>query len=121
MAKRRNGSKEHRRRSRSMTVPLGVVIGLAPGVTTVANYIKAFGWRPLYATQGAGDYRGWLDVLCNIYLGISPNKAYGSYFTPWGLPSGLYPLLAGVGIHKLAGMFGVNRLLGRAHVPFIRI
>lgn len=38
-----------------------------------------------------------------------------------GLKAGLFPILGGAMVHKLAGALGVNRALGRARVPWLRI
>lgn len=53
------------------------------------------------------------------------------HFIPWdfskgnfstgGLKYGLYPIAIGFLVHKLAGIFGVNRALGRMKVPLVRI
>lgn len=59
-------------------------------------------------------------------------RNYFAYYTGWtGNPArswepaylkyGLYPLIAGMVLHKAAGKFGVNRMLASAGVPFVRI
>ncbi|GAI32548.1 unnamed protein product, partial [marine sediment metagenome] len=41
---------------------------------------------------------------------------------PTDMRYGLLPILLGMGVHKIVGSkLGVNRALGRAKVPFIRI
>jgi len=42
-------------------------------------------------------------------------------FNPSFMWNGTYPLLVGWAVHKIAGVLGVNRALGAARIPFIRI
>jgi len=95
------------RRARSTTVPIAVLAGLAPGVARSIEGFKKDGFR-------GASYR-----LCNDFTG------YDAYNTAWNaseLKYGLLPLVAGFAVHWLVGgKLGVNRALGRANVPFIRL
>lgn len=98
--------KRRRRRSNGFTIPVAIVAPLAmEGVET------------LQLVQD-GNASLALDRLTQHYTGYSPN------LNDWKwerLKGGAIPLMIGVLVHKLAGKFGVNRALGRAGVPFIRI
>lgn len=102
MAKKKNGNGNKKK----LTIPLAVVGGLLPGVTSVITV----------AQQGGISAAGRSAAI--FYTGFD-------YVTgKWGLrnmQTGLLPLAIGVGIHKLAGMLGINRALGAAGIPFIRI
>jgi len=111
-------SRSKKRRSKTkMTIPLGVVLGFAPGLMDAFNpsRMKAFGWSP-----SNGDSVS--SVLLGDFLGIQTygarttyrNMNNGSWFSTWRMGYGLFPLLAGVGIHILANKIGINRAIGRA-------
>lgn len=107
MAGRRNGGRRGggRRRNGGMTIPLAVVAGFLPGA-----------WR-------LWEKRGSLNALGNeagrIYLG------YDSWTGQFGwsqMKFGTLPIIAGAVMHRLVGgTLGVNKMLSRAGVPFIRI
>ena len=100
MAKSRK--KGYRRRKR-YTIPLAVVggmISVGVGVwdrrssgTAMANYLQ----------QG--------------FTGITP----GGGFNMGNFRLGLFPVMGGFIVHTLASKMGVNRALGRAGLPVIRI
>jgi len=87
-----------------MTLPLAVIAGFVPtmagvwnrrgSATEIANYLQA----------------GW--------TGITPE---GGNFSFTNLRAGLIPALAGFAVHKVASMMGINRALGRARIPFVRV
>jgi hypothetical protein len=84
---------------------VAVVGGFIPLVAKAAGDVQAGGIRGLQNTVPA-------------LIGYSPaNRRFtGAY-----LSQGLYPIMIGFAIHKIASMFGVNRALASARVPFIRI
>jgi len=99
-------SKKGRRRGgKSFTLPLAVVAGLAPGLSQL--------WR-------AKDYgmRQVANVASRDYIGYDPesNRITGAY-----LGYGLLPLLLGFLVHTVAGKIGINRALGRAGIPILRL
>lgn len=96
-----------RRRAAKMTVPIAVLAGLAPGAASAYEGFKKDGFRGL-------SYR-----LANDYTGYD---AYNKAWNASELKNGLMPLVAGFMVHWLiGGKLGVNRALGRARVPFVRL
>lgn len=100
-AKRRGGR-------RKFTLPLAIVAGFAPAVVDIAANKDALGWggSALHTTAGL---IGW-DTVGASYVGWNQMRAAG---TP--------AILAGFFAHWLAGKLGINRALGRAGIPLIRI
>jgi len=102
--------KERKHFTRQTTVSLGIILGLAPGVVNVFNTTQKYGINEgmRYATQ--------------IYTGYNP--ADGSFHIAGSAShtrDGLMPLLAGFGLHVAAQKFGINRMIARAGIPFVRI
>ena len=99
-------AKRRRRRSNSFTIPLAVAAPVAYlGIETVQNFTK------IGATAS-------MAVLVNQMTGYDPRTK------DWKidrLKYGFLPIVMGVLAHKVAGKLGVNRALGRAGLPFIRI
>lgn len=104
--------KKIRRRPKT-TLPVAVLVGTMPLVGSVIrgakngyydpndNPIRAAGKEALFALTGYDtDQSGW---------------------HPEFMKNGTFPLLAGILVHKLAGGLGINRALGRARVPYLRI
>ena len=112
MARRRIRS---RRRRGGMTIPIAPIIGLAAGMAVPVQKIMA---------GQAWGVAGGIDNLIAAYTGIigtmeSPPKPR---FDAIHLMNGLLPLIAGVLVHKfVGGKLGVNAMLARAEIPFIRI
>jgi len=98
-------------RSRTQSAPkisLAVVAGLMPTVSHIKDRYN--GTHDLVGSVSKG--------LQTALLGHNPDNNTWA----WGNAKiGLLPLAAGVGIHKLAGKFGVNRALARAGIPFVNI
>lgn len=98
-------AKAHRRRA-GMTVPLAVLAGFAPlGVSTIEGFKQN-------GAEGAMHYAvagltGW---------DTRTNKWELAYMT-----RGTIPIVLGFLVHYAASRLGVNRALGRARVPFLRI
>jgi len=106
MAKRRS-TKRHSKAG--MTIPLAVVAGFAPLALGEIGAVR----RAL-----AGDTAGAAQQAVIYATGYNTDtKSFH-----WPTFMGSYgPILAGMVVHKLAGRLGVNRALGKAGVPFIRI
>lgn len=98
----RKGS--HRRRP--MTLPIAVVAGMLPGL---ANMWGGF---------QAGGVEGAAQTATVIYTGLDP--ATGQWNFAW-MGRGTIPILVGVLVHRIASMVGINRAIGRAGIPFVRI
>lgn len=95
-----------RRRSHGMEIPLAPLAGLMAGTYDLIN--------PLMQ----GNFRGVGENLAYRYAAYDPWK---HKFSMGGLSQGLFPLVAGVMVHKLANKIGVNRLLRSSGIPLIRI
>jgi len=91
---------------RKFTIPIGI---MAPLIGTLVEPAK----RAYY-----GDFEGAFDDLSIKYTGYSPRSGQ---WNARGMQGGLLPLLIGFAIHWIAGKLGVNRALGRAGVPILRI
>lgn len=94
-------------RSRKTTIPIGLLAGVFPGV-----------WDGVRAIQ-TGDAGLAGTVILRDYTGIDLQTQRFDGFFLW---RGLYPLIAGMMVHRfVGGSLGVNRSLAAAGVPFIRI
>ena len=104
MAKKKGGS-----RRRGFTVPVAVLAGFAP---------LGFGLVSATKRALAGDTAGASQELVIRTTGYNTDtKRWHSdvFMQSYG------PVLAGLVVHKLASRLGVNRLLGQAKIPFLRI
>ncbi len=72
---------------------------------------------PVLEAAMRGDMNGVLDKF--LYQFGCYNKTAGAF--EFGRIWQYKPLLAGIVIHKLANALGLNRALGRAHLPILRI
>lgn len=106
--RRRGNSRFFRRSSNSggFKLPIAVIAGFAPLVYHVYDgaRINGFSGAMRYLTMDTTGYD--LD---------SKTWNFGDLVKGWT------PILAGFVVHKMAGVFGVNRALGRAKIPLIRI
>ena len=95
----------HHRRGQ-FTLPIAVIAGFAPVATDFWKYTT---------TQGIGAA---MKHTTAIMTGYSEDNKWH----PENLKYGLVPILMGFGAHWLiGGKLGVNRMLSRAKIPFIRI
>lgn len=96
--------KKGKRRPARMTIPLAVVAGFLPAGSK------------LY------DSRGSVEELSNtasrILIGFNPQNGN---WNAEDLKYGLGPIFVGMILHKVASGLGINRALGAARIPFIRI
>jgi len=95
---------KNRKRSKR-TIPVAVVLGFLPLATTAISDFQA----------------GGINGLRNTATAIIPYSPANRRITTARLHLGLYPILAGFMVHKLAGMLGVNRAIASAGVPLIRL
>lgn len=88
------------------TIPVAVIAGFAPLATLVVNGFRSGGVT--YALQELSTYS----------TGYIPQENRWSFAH---LARGMGPVLAGMLVHKVAGKLGVNRALGAAGVPWVRV
>lgn len=93
------------RRKAKTTIPLAVVLGFAPGAAHL--------WQ--YRASGAQQIA---NQASSIYLGIRPGDPK---WYPGDMKLGTMPIVVGFGVHMLASKFGLNRMLARSGIPFVRI
>ena len=95
------------RRAKHMTLPLAIVGGFIPmgqdifGAYKVGGLSAALGHVSLCTTGYDPADGKWKPMF-------AAQKLYG-------------PLMLGVLVHKLATRLGVNRALGKAGIPFLRV
>jgi len=95
------------RRKNGFTLPLAVVAGVAPGVI-----------GPIQHAMWHGPMGG-VKELGRIWTGYDFTDGT---FDIWRLKYGLLPAVMGGLAHWLIGSkLGINRMLGRARIPVIRI
>lgn len=94
------------RSKKKMTVSLAVIAGFVPIGADLYTQIKV------------GDYKQASMVAVHNLTGF--NQWTGKWDTA-GLKTGLLPIVAGIGVHKLAGWLGINRALAASGIPFVRI
>jgi hypothetical protein len=97
--------KKHSRRAK-LTLPLGILAGFAPALVSGYNGARS------------GGLAGFATMTTFSLTG------YNMSDRSWSFPAmiqGLAPIAAGMAVHKLAGMLGINAALGRARVPLFRI
>jgi hypothetical protein len=102
----RNRPKARHHRKAGMTLPLAVLAGFAPlGIAALDGY----------------KYNGVNGVAKRVTMGLTGYNIEDRrwYMTEMAKVAG--PILAGIVVHKLAGRLGINRALGSAGVPFLRI
>ena len=103
----RNRPVKKHRSSRSRGVPLALIAGLTPGLLYAYNGFRSTGLN------------GAVGALAVTYTGFDISTRQWS---PSAMMSGWLPILGGVMVHKIiGGMLGVNRLLARSRIPWIRL
>ncbi len=95
-----------RRHAASFTVPVAVLAGFAPLASQAIIGYKEGGLQRLS------------DRVTASLTGYDPAVQRWEFAY---LKNGALPILGGLLVHKLASKMGVNRALGKAGVPFIRI
>lgn len=112
MARRRTRRSRSRRK---MTIPIAAVGGSLAGLFMPSA--TAGGGRSVVQNIMDQHWNWAIESLNENYTG------YNIYRGSWNLMNarGLHAALLGVVIHKVASFLGVNRALGRAKIPFLRI
>ena len=104
MAKR--GFKKKTTRKHGFTLPMAVILGFVP-----------------LASRGVSLYKsGGIDGLKSLSSSLVPYDASTGKISFSNLNTGLYPIVAGFLVHKfVGGGLGLNRALGSAGIPWLRI
>ena len=111
--KRKMAKKKRRRTSR--TIPLAPVIGLIGTVATAKHPWAASGDTMIHKVFD-GNLEGAVNDIPGAFLGIADDGLHWDTLVhTWS------PLFVGFGIHWIAGLMGINRVLGRAKIPLIRV
>ena len=97
-------AKKAKGRKKTFTLPLLILAGLAPGLYNMWAFRN-------------GGVSAVVGQAGRIYLGydVTGERNFGN------LRYGTLPIVAGVLGHYLASKLGINRALGRAGVPVIRL
>jgi len=107
--------KSKSKRRKSTTIPIAVLLGASAGlinpIARAASGQASWDWA---VRDAVANYTG-------VVTGYDSSGNFVSYFSFDKLKQGLLPLFVGTGVHILASKLGVNRALGRAKVPFLRI
>ena len=115
--KKKSGSKKMatNRKRPKFTVPAALVSGVALGFV-----IKpASNWDSPYEAARRG---AWDTAIKNYATNMIGYRAdTGAIFDTTVGMKGLWALIGGFVIHKVASMIGLNRALGRARIPYLRV
>ena len=103
--------KKRRRKSKSMTLPIAPLAGLAAGLAA-----------PVQSAMD-GAYRDAVNKLLRNYVGLDGYLTGNYTFRPEMMINGLAPLVIGGLVHKYVGgkPLNINSTLARSGVPLIRI
>jgi len=101
-----------RARRRSKTIPIAPILGFATGFFVPSEGRS----NSPFDNARQGNWNAAVAGLMQNFTGYDPLQR------SWGVPRGLIALVVGMLIHKFVGGFlGVNRVLGRARIPLIRL
>lgn len=92
------------------TVSLAVLAGLAP---TAAYAYEGF--------KLGGDQGGIVEAAHRVTMRLTGYEWKGKVWSASELAAGWVPLLAGAFIHKGANRLGINRMIARAGIPYLRV
>jgi len=100
---------------RNFTIPAALVSGVALGFVIKPDPT----WYSPYEAVKAGR----IDIAIKNYATnmIGYRADTGAIFDTTIGMKGLWALIGGFVIHKIATMIGLNRALGRARIPFLRV
>lgn len=86
------------------------------------NIAAAAGFIPLAKTAWDGyQFGGFPTMLNEVSAAVTGYNPEQRVWRAQTLMKGTVPILIGLAVHKLASRLGVNRMLGRAKVPFARV
>ena len=103
-----NPMAKKRRSRRSFTLPVAPILG----IVAMSNANGA--WDNVKSGDLAGAVEKWTKAL----TGYSPSSGD---FDINRLNAGFTPIVVGFLVHWIAGKIGINRALGRAKVPVVRV
>ncbi len=115
--KKKSGSKKMatNRKRRQFTIPAALVSGVALGFV-----IKpASNWDSPYEAARRGNWDTAIKNYATNMIGYRADT--GAIFDTTIGMKGLWALIGGFIIHKVASMIGLNRALGRARIPYLRV
>ena len=115
--KKKSGSKKMatNKKRRAFTVPAALVSGVALGFV-----IKpASNWDSPYEAARRGNWDIAIKNYATNMIGYRADT--GAIFDTTIGMKGLWALAGGFVIHKLASIIGLNRALGRARIPYLRV
>jgi len=124
VARRRRVWRRIKKRAKTLTIPIAPTLGLAAGISpTLFGFqgsqgpIRGAIWH-FQNTGPAAGLKEFVRIGSMTFTGYDPEG-----FEPFGkyLGKGLAPILIGFAVHWLASKLGVNRMLGAAKVPILRI
>ena len=97
--------------SRSMTVSIAVLAGLASPIGRTVSHAM---------TNGITGEEGAIAEISRIMTGFNPYSSTVGW-QPWRMKYGLLPVVAGIAVHKLASILGINKAIARSGIPLLRI
>ena len=115
--KKKSGSKKlaNTKKRRNFTIPAALVSGAALGFV-----IKpASNWDSPYEAAKKGHWDIAIKNYATNMIGYRADT--GAIFDTTIGMKGLWAMLGGFAIHWLATKVGLNRALGRARIPFLRV
>jgi len=102
-------------KKRNFTIPAALVSGVALGFV-----IKpASNWDSPYEAAKNGHWDTAIKNYATNMIGYRADT--GAIFDTAVGMKGLWALIGGFVIHKLATIVGLNRALGRARIPYLRV
>ena len=101
-----------RRRVGKMTIPIAIVAGLIPTFMEGKRY-----WDATYPASIGNKAANFGKGITAALTGYDVDSKSWSLGRAVGVP----PLLGGVVAHLVANKLGINRMLAKARIPFIRI
>lgn len=99
-------AKKRKRTHSKTTFPMAVVAGFSV---------------PVVRTYNAGRSGGLQAAATELSTGMTGYDPWAGNFDLLRLRNGLLPVIVGTIGHRVASMLGINRALGAAKIPFIRI
>lgn len=105
--------KEVKHYTRKPTISIAVIGGLMPTITAGINGFTKW-------TDSNGGNPGLQSAMERVAQSLTGYNAWDKKWHP-SQATGIPPLLGGIAVHYLAQKSGVNRMIARAGIPFLRI
>ncbi len=115
--KKKSGSKSMatNRKRRAFTIPAALTSGVLLGFVIKPDPT----WDSPFEAARRGDYATAIKNYATNMIGYRADT--GAIFDTTIGMKGLWALIGGFMIHKVATMIGLNRALGRARIPYLRV